>query len=204
MKRTIFISVFLTASLFCCGVVQGQSVKEQVERLQSRAETAYEMGNFQNAIKEYLSIRDLMPNYPDVHKALGNIYEKLGSDDDLKAAIECYSQYIKLSPNAADKKEIQRKIYSLEYIYEQQLQQTQVLNDLSGTWVSDLVSKTDASKKYVILQIEEIQQTGKFRITIHISVGENETTKNFDACCLSVTSRKKRSIMRNHKMFPET
>lgn len=130
----------------------------------ARAKTAYNRGEYLDALGEYQKVQKLMPNHLDLYKVIGEEYEKLGGDDDLKAAIESYNQYLKLSPDAEDRNEILDKTAALEYIFEKQIEQTKILDDLSGLWISDLVFKKDNNRPYVILKVEEV--AGKFRVTL--------------------------------------
>jgi tetratricopeptide (TPR) repeat protein len=144
--RTLLNSFFwmlLTASLFLSANIfsQNQNSVDDVKRLIARAKTAYSIGEYQDALKEYQKIQQLVPEYPDIYKAIGEVYEKLGGDDDLKAAIENYNQYLRLSPDAQDQEVMTEKIASLEYLYEKQVQQTQILNDFSGIWISEAVTE---------------------------------------------------------------
>ena len=157
---------------------QSSSTADEVKRFVTRAKTAYSMGKYQDALDEYRKAQQLVPNYPDLYKAIGEVYEKLGGDNDLKAAIESYNQYLQLSPDAADKDAMQEKIYSLGYIFEDKLKTTQILDDLSGYWVSNLFAVWNKGSKayltnipYVILDIQEIQRTGKYRVTIRPECG---------------------------------
>ena len=175
-KRIYFIWVLLLPFIM---QAQSSSTTDEVKRLVARAKTAYSMGEFQDALIEYQKAQELIPNYPDLYKAIGDVYEKLGGDNDLKMAIESYEQYLKLSPQATDKDEIQEKIASLEYKFEKQVKQTQIFDDLTGYWKSNLVTikpligkMTQASNiPYVILDIKEIQKTGKYRVTIRPECG---------------------------------
>ncbi|MDR3046944.1 MAG: tetratricopeptide repeat protein, partial [Bacteroidales bacterium] len=75
-------SLFLSANIFS----QTQNSVDDVKRLITRAKTAYSIREYQDALKEYQKIQQLVPEYPDIYKAIGEVYEKLGEDDDLKAA----------------------------------------------------------------------------------------------------------------------
>ena len=163
MKKYIFCLMFLLSLQLM--QAQYSSTTDEVKRLVARAKTAYSMGEYQDALEEYKKAQKLVPNYPDLYKAIGDVYEKFGGDNDLKAAIESYKQYLRLSPNADDKIEMQEKVAALEYRYEKAIQQTQILNELSGLWVSNWADE-DTGIPYAVLDIQEIQQTGKYRVTI--------------------------------------
>ena len=191
MKKKLSLVWVLLLPLFM--QAQTASVGDEVKRLLTRAKTAYNMGEYQDALAEYQKAQRLVPDYPDLYKVIAEVYEKLGGDDDLNAAIKSYNQYLKLSPNAEDKNAIVEKMAALEYLHEKQVKQTKILDDLSGIWVSDLnkemkhpnanksesmmsvmqsVSKQKKDKKtkeerpFLISRISEIGKTGKFRIEL--------------------------------------
>jgi tetratricopeptide (TPR) repeat protein len=145
---------------------------EEVRRHIRYAQTAYNRSEYPNALAEYQEALKLAPNYPELYKAIGDVHEKLATADDLKAAITHYKNYVELAPNAADVRQIQDKIYDLEYILKQQKKQEVILDDLSGEWVAIdniEVSKIEDDGKIwfdsdFIFQITEVQKTGKYRI----------------------------------------
>jgi len=173
MKTKLFIVVFIAAS-FCCEAAFSQSSIDAIKRLLTRAQTAYSMQNYEDALNEYLKIKQMSPNYPDLYKAIGDVYEKLGKDNDLANAIESYKTYLRLVPNAKDKEEMSKKIYVLEYIHEKQVQQTKILDDLRGIWVVVDDLKVDKNrytgeiswKSDFVFKISEIQTTGTYWVTI--------------------------------------
>ena len=190
MKKQVYFIVFLCLSISL--QAQNQSDEEAIKRFLARAKTAYSIGEYQDALTEYQKVQQMIPDYPDIYKVLGDVYEKLGTDEDLKLAIENYSHYLKLTPNLQDKDVIIEKISSLEYLYEKQLKQTQILDDLSGIWISELrmqtledqntnsqtiISMPDGKSKNknrseskmpisFVFKITEIGHEGKFRIEI--------------------------------------
>ena len=153
--------MFVAASF--CNVAFGQDSADEVKRLLSRAKTAYSMGEYTDALNEYLKVQKMAPNYPDIYKALGDVYGKLVTTNDLREAITNYNKYLELSPNAQDRENILEKIASVEYKTEKQAKQEQILDDLSGLWVSNLNLN---NRPYVALKVEEVQQSGKFRVTL--------------------------------------
>jgi tetratricopeptide (TPR) repeat protein len=170
MKTSLkfFLGMIVTTSLFLGGntFAQNQNSVEEVKRLIIRGKTAYSMGNYEDALSEYKKAQSFVPDFPDLYKVIADVYEKKGSNDDLKSALVHYSEYLRLSPNATDRDAVLEKIASLEYRYEKQAEQTKIMDDLSGIWVSNLVLKSDERKPYVILEIKEIQKTGKYRVTV--------------------------------------
>jgi len=164
MKKKLSLIWVLLLPLFL--QAQTASVGDEVKRLLARAKTAYGIGEYQDALEEYQKAQRLVPDFPDLYKTIAEVYEKLGSEDDLNAAIKSYSQYLKLSPNAEDKNVILEKMAALEYIHEKQVKQTQILDDLSGIWISNLNTENKKEKPFLICQIKEIGKTGKFRIEL--------------------------------------
>ena len=163
MRKTIL----LMGVLLISGVVFAQqSSNDEVKKWAARAKTAYNMGEYQDALEEYKKVQKAMPQFPDVYKNIADVYEKLGTVNDLREAVVNYNKYLELSPKAQDRESILEKIASIEYITEKQVKQDEILDDLSGLWISNLVLEKDKSHHYVILKIEEVKKTGKYRVTI--------------------------------------
>ncbi|MDR2057292.1 MAG: tetratricopeptide repeat protein [Dysgonamonadaceae bacterium] len=169
-----------------------QDNTEEVRRHIRYAQTAYNRSEYPNALTEYQEALKLAPNYPELYKAIGDVYEKLAASDDLKAAITHYKRYVELAPNAPDTRQIQDRIYDLEYILKQQEKQEIILDDLSGEWVA--IDNIEVSKieddgrirfySDFVFQITELQKTGKYRIEMlpsgnrHYSANLIEKTVN--------------------------
>jgi tetratricopeptide (TPR) repeat protein len=177
MKNQIFKSVICLAALIClAGVARTyaqQQDGEEVRRYIRYAQTAYSRSEYSNALGEYQKALALVPNYPELYKAIGDVYEKLAATADLKAAITHYQRYLELAPDAADARQIRDKIYDLEYLSNEQEKQDRILDDLSGEWVAIdnlKVTKDDKEEMWftsdVIFQIAEIQKTGKYSVTM--------------------------------------
>jgi tetratricopeptide (TPR) repeat protein len=197
MKNQIFKPVICLAALMCiAGAAQTyaqQQDGEEMRRYIRYAQTAYSRGEFSNALKEYQEALKLSPNYPELYKAIGDVYEKLATTADLNAAITHYKRYLDLAPDAADARQIRDKIYDLEYLSNEQGKQDRILDDLSGEWVAInnlKVTKIDETKNTskknpknslieektddetmqftsdVIFQIVEIQKTGRYSVTM--------------------------------------
>jgi tetratricopeptide (TPR) repeat protein len=149
--------------------------RDDVTRLLARAKTAYEMENYEDALREYKKVQKLAPNHPDLYKAKAVVYKKLGSVNDLTSAMESYETYLRLAPKADDRDAILKEIASLEYIIETKIRDGIVLDDLSGVWVAmDNLTVTKTDRKTLestwhcdfIFEISEIQKTGKYTVTI--------------------------------------
>ena len=146
MKKTFYILWLLVLPL--CIQAQTSSVQDEVRRHIIRAQTAYEIGEYRRALEEYRNAQRLVPNFPDLHKAMGGVYEKLGSNDDLRMAIESYEQYLRLAPNSPDKIAIGDRIIKLRFRLEIEEERTQILDDFSGVWISD--SKVSIRRSSII------------------------------------------------------
>jgi len=160
---TILMFMFLICGNLLCAQ---QNAESEVRKLFARAKTAFEMQEYADALEEYKKAQKLIPNYPAVYKAMAEVHEKLGTENDLQSAIANYNKYLELSPKAQDKDSIIEKIASLEYRKEKQTQQAQILDNISGLWISNLVLKKDERRPYIVLKIEEVQKSGKFRVTL--------------------------------------
>jgi len=172
--------LFLVSMLFCIAVVpafgQNQNVYDEVDRLMTRAKTAYSIEEYQDALTEYQKVSKLVPDFSDIYKAIGDVYEKIGGAENMKNAIASYEHYLLLSPNAKDKSDIRDKINSLDYLAEKQAEKDFILDDFSGIWVSNLVDKrygvdtcyrVDLNLKPLLLfRITEMGHTGKYRVEI--------------------------------------
>ncbi|MDR1170193.1 MAG: tetratricopeptide repeat protein [Prevotellaceae bacterium] len=182
MGRLIHKSIFkpivcLVAFMWLAGVAQTYAQQNDGEELRRHiryAKTAYDRGEYPNALREYREALKLAPNYPELYKAIGDVHEKLATAADLNAAITHYKRYLELAPNAGDARQIKDKIYDLEYIETEQVKQDRILDDLSGEWVAvDNIGiskiEKDGKIKFLsdfIFQITEIQKTGKYRISM--------------------------------------
>jgi tetratricopeptide (TPR) repeat protein len=167
---------------FCCLLAfttVAQNNVEEMRRYILRAKTAYNARNFTDALKEYEAARAIAPNYPEVYKAIGDVYEQLGGNEDLIEAINSYNTYLKLAPNAGDSREVLDKIYSLQYIQEKAAMQAKILKEVAGSWVAiDDVEVTNfdaetGNMSWVsdyVFNIEEVLQGGKSNRTYRITI----------------------------------
>jgi tetratricopeptide (TPR) repeat protein len=178
MRSKIFKSIIcLAAFIGLIGVERTyaqQEVHEALRQYIHNAQTAYERGEYPDALKAYQEALKLVPDFPELYKAIGDVYEKLGTVADLKAAIEHYKRYIELAPDAADVQQIKEKIADLEYWAVEQEKRDRILDDLSGEWVAmdniKITKKEDDGRLQFIsdfiFQITERQKTGRFRVTM--------------------------------------
>ena len=169
--------VLLMGILLISGIAQAQqnASNDEVKKWIARAKTAYSMGEYQDALEEYKKVQKVVPKFPEIYKNIAEVYEKLGTVNDLQEAIENYNKYLELSPKAQDRESIIEKIASIEYRTEKQAKQSQILDDLSGVWMSCNfdVSEMTANNAYspipvptLVLRVTEVGKEGKFRIEI--------------------------------------
>jgi len=119
----------------------------EIKRSLATARAAYKLGEYQDALNEYLKVSKLAPDFSDIYKAIGDAYEKIGGEDNLQKAADSYKHYLSLSPNAGDKDSIQEKIYQLEYLSKKQAEKDFILDDINGLWVSNLVNISDKKQR---------------------------------------------------------
>ncbi|MDR0618552.1 MAG: tetratricopeptide repeat protein [Bacteroidales bacterium] len=168
--------------LICAGsgiLYAQQNNTEEMRRHIRYAQTAYSAGEFNDALKEYKTAQTFAPNYPELHKAIAEVYEKLGGSINLTEAINSYRNYLKLAPNAKDSREILDKIYTLEYLHKKAEEQDKILSDITGRWVAinniQIINVDDVTGNILwstdyVFDIAEVIQSGKhtgvYRITI--------------------------------------
>ncbi len=81
------------------GLGEEKAAAKQLSKLyQKKANAAYKAGNFNRAYDDAMTSIDYEPN-PTAYKIAGNACTKL---DNKKVAIECFQQYLALSPNSKD------------------------------------------------------------------------------------------------------
>jgi len=172
-KRLYFIWVLLLPLLM---QAQTSSIADEIKRHLTRAKTAFSVGEYQDALEEYQKAQELIPDFPDLYKAIGEVYEKLGGASNLTEAISNFQNYLKLVPKADDSREITDKIYALEYLRDKLVTQKKILADLSGTWIDEgfeavgrTIKNNGSSYNYRNMdcefKISEIGRTGRFRVS---------------------------------------
>lgn len=93
------------------GLGEEKAAAKQLSKLyQKKANAAYKAGNFNRAYDDAMTSIDYEPN-PTAYKIAGNASTKL---DNKKVAIECFQQYLALSPNAKDAAQIKETINILK------------------------------------------------------------------------------------------
>ena len=156
MKKFTFsvIAIILSITIYA-------QESEQLNRHLKRAETAYKMENYKDAIAEYEMVIKLKPDYADAYYNLAVICEKLQTDYYLQRAIEYYKTYMKLVP--AEKKIINEKIIELEYYLEKKTENKKHFESMLGVWkTTSYNSKT--GQPYCVVEITSFQ--GKLRIKL--------------------------------------
>ena len=190
LKITFLLQLLIA---FCYTPVQSQNQNQadEIRRLNVRFKTAYDMGEYRDALEECKKIQQLVPNFPNIYKTMAEVYEKLGSEEDLNHAIKNYRKYLELAPKADDKKEITDHISKLEYVWEKKHETNRILDDLKGIWISDVKMPKNNSlqvqslwKSYggmseisqdsvpvMVFKIIEVGNEGKFRIEMQPESG---------------------------------
>jgi tetratricopeptide (TPR) repeat protein len=138
-RRKITIKKISFIILICCYTVLLHAQQNDVEEMRRHiryAQTAYNAGEFNDALKEYKTAQTFAPDYPELYKAIGEVYEKLGGSANLTEAINSYQNYLKLAPDANDSRNILDKIYELEYLRTKAETQDNILADITGSWVA--------------------------------------------------------------------
>jgi tetratricopeptide (TPR) repeat protein len=199
MKKTFKSVICLATLAWFAGTVQiyaQQNDSEEFHRHIRYAKTAFDRGEYPNALKEYKEALILSPAYPELYKAIGQVHEKLAAAADLKAAIAHYRRYLELAPDATDARQIKNKIYDLEYVVAEKVKQDSILDDLNGEWVAvdNLnISKIekDGTIRYssdFIFQIDEIQKTRTYRVTM-IPKGNRYYNDNLIEKTVNITAK---------------
>ena len=89
------------------GLGEDKAAAQQLSKLYlKKANAAYKSGNFNRAYDDAMTSIDFQPN-PNAYKIAANSCTRL---DNKKVAIECFQEYLKLSPNAKDAAQIQETI----------------------------------------------------------------------------------------------
>lgn len=135
MKKIFIVLIFLVSSI----VIFAQT--DEFKRHLVRAETALQMGHLPEAVSEYKEALKLDSLNGSLYYNLAVVQEKIGTIETLKSAIENYKKYLNLEPNCTDKDAVESKIYAIEYKQEDQIKHVQHLQNLNGTWRSDIYVK---------------------------------------------------------------
>lgn len=87
-----------------------EAQREELGRLFTRAQTAYEAQNYLEAIEALRAAHDIFGE-PNILYRIGDAYENLG---DLDRAAQYYREYVEAAPNASDAGLVRRRIADLE------------------------------------------------------------------------------------------
>lgn len=108
--------LFCLSSLLWCGAGYAQqATREQLLKLFYKANTARKADDRQTAIAAYTEILKLSPGLPDPYLQLGDLYATATGDAAaLKKASICYSNYLKLKPEAANAAQLKERMEALQ------------------------------------------------------------------------------------------
>jgi serine/threonine protein kinase len=81
-----------------------------IELYMTEAEVLLQKGKIVEVIEIYQKVKDISPNFPDIHKRLGIAYEQMKN---YPQAVYYLERYLELAKDAKDVKEIQEKIRRL-------------------------------------------------------------------------------------------
>ena len=87
---------------FCHDIKAQHVTKEQLLKLFYQANVAQKANDTEKAIDIYLSVLKLSPGLPDPYLKLGKLYAAKTDAVSLKKACICYSNYLRLKPEASD------------------------------------------------------------------------------------------------------
>jgi tetratricopeptide (TPR) repeat protein len=109
-----------------------RDAKRHMYRGQAAMEVAKDVSGFQDAENEFKKAIKYAPDWADAWFNLGVAQEKA---ENYSGAIESFSKYLKLNPNASDSSEVEGRIYKLEYKQEKaQKANEEKKKDFSGLW----------------------------------------------------------------------
>ncbi len=106
----------MSIAMFAClaNNISGQEVnREKLLNLFYKANTEREAEDIKAAISTYTEILELSPDLPEPHMHLGDLYSTLVDSLSKVKAINHYSRYLELSPDAENAEDIKAKISSL-------------------------------------------------------------------------------------------
>lgn len=136
-SKIIILAACLVASLV------SYSQTDEFKRHLVRAETAFKMGNLPEAINEYKEAIKLDSVNGNLYYNLAAVQEKIGTAESFNSAIANYKKYLAVVPDCTDKDDVMTKIYAIEFKLEDKIKKTKHLENLNGTWRSDMrVTKT--------------------------------------------------------------
>jgi len=152
--------ILTVAVIFLSTAIYAQD-NEQVFRHIKRAETAYKMENYTDAIEEYEKVIKIDPKHADAYYNLAVICEKMQTDYYLRQAIGYYKKYMELVPREKDN--IREKVYELEYLMEKKVQGKEHFESVLGFWKTTTYDQKTGQPDYIV-EITPFQ--GKLRVKL--------------------------------------
>lgn len=117
-----------------------ENAKRHFYRAIGFAEAASKEEDYQAAVDEYDKALEYAPNCPDIYYNKAVCHEMLCKINtrNCDIAIDCYKKYLQLNPNAADKSEVEGRMYAIEAkkeLYEKQKIENEIIKQkFVGTW----------------------------------------------------------------------
>jgi len=128
------LSLLLIISFAFAQLASGADIPSDAEKHMMRGEAAVEIAqdesDYKAAIKEFEKATELAPDWANAHYNLAIAQEGAGQ---YQQAIQNMKRYLELSPDAPDAKEVQKKIFKLEYKMEKAARPS--TGDLAGNWI---------------------------------------------------------------------
>lgn len=103
---------------FCHNICAQHVTKEQLLKLFYQANVAQKANDTDKAIDIYLSVLKLSPGLPDPYLKLGKLYAAKADAVSLKKACICFSNYLRLKPEASDAEALKSEISRLTALAE--------------------------------------------------------------------------------------
>lgn len=103
---------------FCHTIYAQHVTKEQLLKLFYQANVAQKANDTDKAIEIYLSVLKLSPGLPDSYLKLGKLYAAKADAVSLKKACICYSNYLRLKPEASEAEYLKSEITRLTALAE--------------------------------------------------------------------------------------
>jgi len=159
MKTSIFFIVFLSLSLSL------HAQQEDIMKLYNQAQQATDMGNWDDAIALYGKVLKMNPQFANAYLGLGNVYIKKGQDvNSLENAIQNFSDYLRLKPNATNATDVKTSLDKLQYILDKAYQKRDNRELLQGRWASTDGKYDKYNRSLFIFDIKEFDN--KLQISI--------------------------------------
>ena len=104
--------------LLCQNICAQHVTKEQLLKLFYQANVAQKANDTEKAIEIYLSVLKLSPGLPEPYLSLGKLYASKDDKISMKKACICYSNYLRLKPDAAEADFLESEITRLTALAE--------------------------------------------------------------------------------------